>query len=105
MADLSTDFIGRQLQTIQAELREMKFAAEVERRNSRSAFDNLVAELGVTLGTFEATIEHRLAVMDGRLEPIGRHLGTMQQQVDQGLATVQRQLDGIEQLLVARGSL
>ena len=100
MADISLEFIGKQLQNIQAELREMKFAAEVERRNSRSAFDNLVIEVGVKLGTFEATIEHRLAAMDERL---GR-VEAGQQHLDQGLGTVQRQLDRIEQLLTARGA-
>ena len=79
MADISIEFVGKQLQNIQAELREMKFAAEVERRNSHSAFDNLVAEVGVKLGTFEAKIEHRLE-------------------------TMQQQLDRIEQLLTALGS-
>jgi hypothetical protein len=93
MADISIELVGRQLQNIQAELREMKFAAEVERRNSRSAFDNLVAEVGVKLGTFEATIEHRLDAMDGRLGTMDGRLGNMQQQ-----------LDRIEQLLTSRGA-
>ena len=48
MSDISIEFIGKPPQNIQAELHEMKFAAEVERRNSRSAFDNLVAEVGST---------------------------------------------------------
>jgi deoxyribodipyrimidine photolyase len=79
MADLSIDFIGKQLQNIQAELREMKFAAEVERRNSHSAFNNLVTEVGVKLGTFEVKIDHRLEEM-------------------------QQQLNRIEQLLTSRGA-
>ena len=85
MADNSIEFIGKQLQNIQAELREMKFAAEVERRNNRSAFDKLVVEVGIKLGTFETTIEHRL------------------ERVDNQLATMRQQLDRIEQLLTARG--
>jgi hypothetical protein len=79
MADISIDFIGRQLQSIQAELRGMNFAAEVERRNSRSAFDNLVIEVGIKLSTFEAAIEQRLEA-------------------------VQQQLNRIEQLLTTRGA-
>lgn len=90
MADISLEFIGKQLQNIQAELHEMKFAAEVERRNNRSAFDNLVIEVGVKFGTFEATIEHRLEAMEDRLE--GR------------AEAMQRQLDRIEQLLMSRGA-
>jgi deoxyribodipyrimidine photolyase len=104
MAEISIEFVGKQLQNIQAELREMKFAAEVERRNQHSAFGNLVTEVGVKLGTFEAMIEHRLEAMDGRLETMDGRLGSMQQQLDQGLGTVQQQLDRIEQLLTSRGS-
>ena len=70
MADLSIDFIGKQLQSIQAELREMKFATEVERRNSRSGFDSPVAEVGVKLATFEVKIDHRLEAMQQQLERI-----------------------------------
>jgi hypothetical protein len=90
VADISIELVGRQLQDIQAELREMKFAAEVERRNSRSAFDNLVMEVGIKLGTFEATIEHRLEAMDDRLGSMEERLGL--------------QLDRIEKLLIAKGS-
>lgn len=86
MADISIEFIGRQLQNIQAELGEIKFAAEVERRNNRSAFDNLVTEVGVKLGTFEAKIDHRLEAMDERL------------------GSMHKQLDRIEQLLTSRGA-
>ena len=111
MADISIEFVGKQLQNIQAELREMKFAAEVERRNSHSAFNNLVTEVGIKLGTFEAMIEHRLEAMDGRLEAMGGRVEAMggrvegmQRQLDQGLGTLHQQLDRIEQLLISRGA-
>jgi DNA anti-recombination protein RmuC len=100
MADLSIDSIARQLQNILAELREMKFAAEVERRNSRSALDNMVTEVGIKFDTFEAAVEHRLEAMDGRLGTVDERLATVQQD----MGTVRQQLDRIEQLLTARGA-
>jgi len=60
MAEPSLDFIGRQLQSIQADLQQIKFAADVDRRNAASQYDNLVVAVGVKIGAFEATMEHRL---------------------------------------------
>jgi hypothetical protein len=110
MADISIEFVGKQLQNIQAELREMKFAAEVERRNSHSAFSNLVTEVGVKLGTFEAMIEHRLEAMGGRLEAMEERLEHLEV-IDERLGmvsglveTMHKQLDRIEQSLTSPGS-
>jgi archaellum component FlaC len=124
MADISLEFVGNQLQNIQAELREMKFAAEVERRNQHSAFSNLVTEVGIKLGTFEAMIEHRLGAMDGRLETMEDRLGTMDERlgmmeerlerlgtIDErlgmavtGVEILHKKFDRIEQLLTSRGA-
>ena len=78
MAELSLDFIGRQLQSIQAELQQMRFAADVDRRNTTSQYDNLVAAVGIKIGAFEATVEHRLEILRaeiealrGEMEPLG----------------------------------
>jgi NADH dehydrogenase FAD-containing subunit len=60
MAEPSLDFIGRQLQAIQTDLQQIKFAADVDRRNAASQYDNLVVAVGVKIGAFEATVEHRL---------------------------------------------
>jgi menaquinone-dependent protoporphyrinogen IX oxidase len=60
MAEPSLDFIGRQLQSIQADLQQIKFAADVDRRNTGSQYDNLVVAVGVKIGAFEATVEHRI---------------------------------------------
>ena len=67
MAEPSLDFIGRQLQAIQTDLQQIKFAADVDRRNAASRYDNLVIAVGVRIGPFEATIEHRLAALQGDL--------------------------------------
>ena len=68
MAEPSLDFIGRQLQTIQAELQQMRFAADVDRRNTTSQYDNLVAAVGIKIGAFEATVEHRLEALRAEIE-------------------------------------
>ena len=57
MGEPSLDFIGRQLQSIQTELQQIKFAADVDRRNKVSRYENLIAALGVKIGAFEGTIE------------------------------------------------
>jgi hypothetical protein len=52
----------------------MKFAAEVDRRNARSHYDNLVVEVGGAIGKIDAKaemlaehLEERLDSMEGRL--------------------------------------
>jgi NADH dehydrogenase FAD-containing subunit len=67
MAEPSLDFIGRQLQSIQADLQQIKFAADVDRRNATSQYDNLVVAVGVKIGAFEATVEHRLSALRDEL--------------------------------------
>jgi NADH dehydrogenase FAD-containing subunit len=73
MAEPSLDFIGRQLQSIQTDLQQIKFAGDVDRRNAASQYDNLVVAVGVKIGSFEATVEHRLsALRDELLERFDR---------------------------------
>jgi NADH dehydrogenase FAD-containing subunit len=67
MAEPSLDFIGRQLQSIQTDLQQIKFASDVDRRNAASQYDNLVVAVGVKIGAFEATIEHRLNALRDEL--------------------------------------
>src|ERR1700722_11600855 len=99
MAEPSLDFIGRQLQSIQTELQQIEFAADVDRRNAASQYDNLVVAVGVKIGAFEATIEHRLDALGGELNVLrdGIHV------VRDGLNMLREELlgrfDRIEQLL------
>jgi hypothetical protein len=77
MAEPSLDFIGRQLQSIQAELQQIKFAADVDRRNTASQYDNLVAAVGLKIGAFAATMEHRLNALGEELNPIRNELNVL----------------------------
>lgn len=97
MAEPDLRLIGEQLKTIQADLRELKFAAEIDRRTTRSNFDHLVSEVGATLGRFEATMNHRLGEMNTRLEALTG-------QFDQMRAEVTARFDRLESLLQGKGS-
>jgi hypothetical protein len=67
MVEPNWELIGMRvrLDTVQAELREIKFGMDVERRDRQSSYSNLVTELGVALGTFETKIETQLAGIAG----------------------------------------
>lgn len=67
MAEISLELIGRRLDAIQTELREFKFAVDVDRRDAASWRSNLIIEVGAKLATFELRIDNRLAQMDERL--------------------------------------
>jgi hypothetical protein len=74
MAEPSLDFIGRQLQSIQTDLQQIKSAGDVDRRNAASRYDNFVAAVGVKVGAFEATIEHRLNALREELNVLREEL-------------------------------
>ena len=91
MAEPTLEFIGKQLGTIQAELRDIKFAADLDRRNTRTLFDNLATEVGAALGLFEVKVNDRLDTLTGQAK-------TLTGQFDQ----VRAQLNRIEALIAAR---
>ena len=99
MAQAGLDFIGRQLQLILTDLQQIKFAADVDRRNAASRYDNLVVAVGVKIGAFEATIGPRFAAPRDELNVLREGLNV----VHDGLKVVREELlgrfDRIEQLL------
>jgi hypothetical protein len=109
MAEISLELIGRRLDAIQTELREFKFAVDVDRRDSASWRTNLVIEIGAKLATFELRIDNRLAQMDERLGQMDERLGQMDEeltqvggklaQMDEKLGQLDARLAGIETLL------
>jgi len=92
MAEISLDLIGRRLDAIQTELREFKFAVDVDRRDSVSWRTNFVLEVGEKLATFELRIDNRLAQMDEKL-------GQVEVKLDERLGQLGDRLTGIETLL------
>ena len=65
---VSLDYIQSALQSIQGDLREIKFAADVDRRNAASQYTNLVAEVGASIGRIEARLELFAEHMEERLD-------------------------------------
>ena len=54
------EFIQSQLQSIQMQLREIKATADLDRRNTRSMYDNLAAEVARGLGELEVKLGSRI---------------------------------------------
>lgn len=82
---VSLEFIQSQLQAIQTELREMKFAADVDRRNSASQYNNLVAEIGTIIGKLDAKVEFGFEALDERIDQLDK-------KVDAGFARIEQLL-------------
>ena len=60
MPEVSLEFIQSQLQSIQMQLREIKATADLDRRNTRSMYDNLAAEMARGLGEIEVKLGTRI---------------------------------------------
>ena len=86
MPEVSLDLIGRRLDAIQTELREFKFAVDVDRRDSASWRTNLVIEVGAKLATFELRIDNRLAQMDEKLGQVSDQLAGIESLLQRLLA-------------------
>jgi ribosomal protein L19E len=59
-----TEFLRRRLDAIQSELRVIRDTADIDRRNTRSFYDNLASELARKL----AAIDHKLELAAERFE-------------------------------------
>jgi hypothetical protein len=68
MAEVSLDFIQSQLQSIQMQLREIKATADLDRRNTRSMYDNLAAEMARGLGDLGVRIDGLATLIDDRFD-------------------------------------
>ena len=82
----SLDFSQSQLKAIQTELREMKFAADVDRRNSTSQYNNLVAEVGTIIGKLDAKVEFGFEAVNERIDGL-------KGKVDAGFARIEQLLN------------
>ena len=65
---VSLEFIQSQLKAIQTDLREMRFAADVDRRNTASLYNNLTAEVGAAIGGLDAKVELGFEVVNERID-------------------------------------
>ena len=74
MAEVSLEFIQSQLQSIQMQLREIKATADLDRRNTRSMYDNLAAEMARGLGELEVKLGTRIDGLALLIEDRFNHL-------------------------------
>ena len=86
MAEISLELIGRRLDAIQTELREFKFAVDVDRRDAISWRSNLVIEVGAKLATFELRIDNRLGAMDQKLAQVDERLARIEDLLTRALS-------------------
>jgi hypothetical protein len=86
---VSLEFIQSQLKAIQTDLREMRFAADVDRRNTASLYNNLVAEFGVAIGGLDAKVELGFEVVNERID-------RLEEKVEAGFARIERLEEKVE---------
>jgi hypothetical protein len=70
MADPDFTILGLRIEALQKDVRDIKFAADVDRQDRRSERDVLVRQLGTSLGLFQGKVESQLADLNARLDRI-----------------------------------
>jgi hypothetical protein len=84
---VSLEFIQSQLKAIQTDLREMRFAADVNRRNTESMYNNLVAEVGAAIGKLDAkNVELGFEVVNERIDRLEATIGAGFARIEQLLS-------------------
>ena len=97
---ISLEFIQAQLKAIQSDLREMRFAADVDRRNSTSLYNNLAAEFGASIGKLDAKVElgfeivnERIDRLEERVERVEAGIKQLNERIEAGFASIERLLN------------
>ena len=77
----------------------MKFAADVDRRNSTSQYNNLVAEVGNIIGRLDTKVEFGFEVVNERIDRLEAKVDGLEPKIDGLEVKVDAGFDRIEQLL------
>ena len=93
---VSPEFIQSQLKAIQSDLREMRFAADVDRRNTASLYNNLTAELGATIGGLDAKLELGFEVVNERIDRLEQKVDRLEEKLDRLEEKVDRLEEQVE---------
>jgi hypothetical protein len=86
------------LKAIHSDLREMRFAADVDRRNATSMYNNLAAEFGAAIGKLDAKAEIGFEIVNERVDPLEEKVDQISEKVDRLEKTVGAGFARIEQL-------
>jgi hypothetical protein len=65
-----TEFLRRRLDAIQTELRVIRDTADIDRRNTRSFYDNLAAEMSRKLAAIDQKLELAAERFEERMDRI-----------------------------------
>jgi chromosome segregation ATPase len=93
---INLELLARHLQAIRAELRDMQFHAENDRRNFRSQFDNLAATLGSQLGDVEAKMAARIDALETLVHDRFEHLDERIGIVEERLGVLEQRISRLE---------
>jgi hypothetical protein len=89
---VSLEFIQSQLKAIQTDLREMRFAADVDRRNTASLYNNLTAEVGATIGGLDAKVELGFEAVNERIDRLEEKVDRLEEKMEAGFARIEQLL-------------
>ena len=70
MPDPDFTILGIRIEALQKDVRDIKFAADVDRQDRRAERDVLIRQLGTSLGLFQGKVEAQLTDLGARLDRI-----------------------------------
>jgi hypothetical protein len=70
MPDPDFTILGIRIEALQKDVRDIKFAADVDRQDRRAERDVLIRQLGTSLGLFQGKVEAQLTDISARLDRI-----------------------------------
>ena len=68
MPDPDFTILGIRIEALQKDVRDIKFAADVDRQDRRAERDVLIRQLGTSLGLFQGKVEAQLTDISARLD-------------------------------------
>ena len=82
MPDPDFTILGIRIAALQKDVRDIKFAADVDRQDRRAERDVLVRQLGTSLGLFQGKVEAQLTDLGARLDRIETMLADIARKLD-----------------------
>jgi len=82
MPDPDFTILGIRIEALQKDVRDIKFAADVDRQDRRAERDVLVRQLGTSLGLFQGKVEAQLTDLGARLDRIETMLADIARKLD-----------------------